>query len=84
MDDVDISIKSDSGISVLQDGQDITLPEIEVPADDIIDEIEKIHVSVDIFDMLRLYLIGFAVIMILVIVSSGMVMRLKTREILSK
>lgn len=84
MDDVDISIKSDSGISVLQDGQDITLPEIEVPADDIIDETEKIHVSVDIFDMLRLYLIGFAVIMILVIVSSGMVMRLKTREILSK
>ncbi len=63
MDDVDISIKSDSGISALQDGQDITLPEIEVPADDIIDETEKIHVSVDIFDMLRLYLIGFAVIM---------------------
>jgi len=84
LDDVDITIKDDSQISAPQEGKDMTLPETEMTAENITDETEKIHVSVDIFDMLRLYLIGFAVITISVIVSSGTVMRLKPREILSK
>ena len=83
LDDVDITIKDDGGISAPENGQDITLSENEVSAD-ITDETEEIHVSVDIYDMLRLYLIGFAIIMVSVIVSSGVVMRLKPREILSK
>lgn len=86
-DDVSVTFKSqqkdDSEISAPENGQDITSPENEVSAD-ITDETEKIHVSVDIYDMLRLYLIGFAIITVSVIVSSGAVMRLKPREILSK
>lgn len=84
VDDIDIAIKDDGEISESENEQDITSPEIEVLDDDITDEVEKIHVSVDIFDMLRLYLIGFAIIIVSVIISSGTVMRLKPQEILSK
>ena len=45
---------------------------------------QTISVTVGVFDMLQLYLIGFAIITLSVVVSSGTVMRLKPREILSK
>ena len=57
-------------------------PEAEASVD--IAKTELIHISVDILDMLKLYLIGFAIITVSVILSSGTVMRLKPREILSK
>lgn len=46
--------------------------------------IEKIQVSVGLVNLAELYLIGFAVIIAAVGVSSVTVMRLKPREILSK
>lgn len=82
LDDVQITIRDDSEISTPQNEQDIMPPETEVSVN--IAETEQIHISVNIFDMLQLYLIGFAIITISVIVSSGTVMRLKPREILSK
>ena len=82
-DDVQVTIKDDSKISTSQnDEQDIMPPEAEASVD--IAKTEQIHISVDILDMLQLYLIGFAIITVSVILSSGMVMRLKPREILSK
>ena len=83
LDDVQVTIKDDSEISAPQnDEQDIMPPESEVSVD--IAKTEQIHISVDILDMLQLYLIGFAIITVSVILSSGTVMRLKPREILSK
>ena len=82
LDDVQVTMKDDSEISTSQNEQDITPPETDVSVD--IAETEQIHVSVDIFDMLQLYLIGIAIITVSVIVSSGTVMRLKPKEILSK
>ena len=83
MDDAQVTIKDDSEISTPQnDEQNIMPPEAEVSVD--IAETEQIHISVDILDMLQLYLIGFAIITVSVILSSGTVMRLKPREILSK
>ena len=83
LDDAQVTIKDDSEISTLQnDEQDIMPPEAEVSVD--IAKTEPIHISVDILDMLQLYLIGFAIITVSVILSSGTVMRLKPREILSK
>lgn len=82
LDDVQVTIKDDSEISAQQNEQDIMPPETEVSVN--VAETEQIHISVDIFDMLQLYLIGFAIITVSVIVSSGTVMRLKPREILSK
>ncbi len=82
-DDVQVTIKDDSKISTSQnDEQDIMPPEAEASVD--IAKTELIHISVDILDMLQLYLIGFAIITVSVILSSGTVMRLKPREILSK
>ena len=82
-DDVQVTIKDDSKISTSQnDEQDIMPPEAEASVD--IAKTEQIHISVDILDMLQLYLIGFAIITVSVILSSGTVMRLKPREILSK
>ena len=46
--------------------------------------VKEIRVTVSLFNMLQLYLIGFAIITLSVVVSSGTVMRLKPREILSK
>lgn len=82
LDDVQVTIRDDSEISALQNEQDRMPPETETSVD--IAKTEQIHISVDIFDMLQLYLIGFAIITVSVIVSSGTVMRLKPREILSK
>lgn len=73
LDDVQVTIRDDSEVSVSQNGQDIRPPKTE-----------QIHISVDIFDILQLYLIGFAIITVSVMVSSGTVMRLKPGEILSK
>ena len=82
-DDVQVTIKDDSKISTSQnDEQDIMPPEAEASVD--IAKTELIHISVDMLDMLQLYLIGFAIITVSVILSSGTVMRLKPREILSK
>lgn len=82
-DDVQVTIKDDSKISTSQnDEQDIMPPEAEASVD--IAKTELIHISVDILDMLQLYLIGFAIITVSVILSSGTAMRLKPREILSK
>lgn len=82
LDDVQVTIRDDSEISTPQNEQDIMPPETEASVD--IAKTEQIHISVDIFDMLQLYLIGFAIITVSVIISSGTVMRLKPREILSK
>lgn len=83
LDDVQVTIKDDREISTPQnEEQDIMPPEAEVSVD--IAETEQIHISVDMLDMLQLYLIGFAIITVSVILSSGTVMRLKPREILSK
>lgn len=82
LDDVQVTIRDDSEISTPQNEQDIMPPETKGSVD--IAKTEQIHISVDIFDMLQLYLIGFAIITVSVIISSGTVMRLNTREILSK
>ena len=56
LDDVQVTIKDDSEISTPQnDEQNIMPPEAEVSVD--IAETEQIHISVDILDMLQLYLI---------------------------
>ncbi|MCM1048151.1 MAG: FtsX-like permease family protein [Clostridiales bacterium] len=68
----------------IKDDYGLDLDDVDIIIADEIEETEKIHVSVDIYDMFRLYLIGFAIIMFSVLVSSGTVMRLKPREILSK
>ena len=47
-------------------------------------DVKEISVTVSVFNMLQLYLIGFAIITLSVVVSSGTVMHLKPREILSK
>lgn len=82
LDDVQVTIRDDSEISTPQNEQDIMPPETKGSVD--IAKTEQIHISVDIFDMLQLYLIGFAIITVSVIISSGTVMRLNPREILSK
>ena len=82
LDDVQVTIKDNSEISTPQNEQDVIPPEAEVSVD--IAETEQIHISVDILDMLQLYLIGFAIITVSVILSSGTIIHLKPREILSK
>lgn len=47
-------------------------------------EVKKLSVTVSVFNMLQLFLIGFVIIMLSVVASSLTVMRFKPREILSK
>lgn len=46
--------------------------------------VEPLDVSIGLDNMVELYLIGFAIIILSVSISSASVMRLKPREILSK
>ena len=82
-DDIEISIKDDSVLSDVSSGQD-TAPEVEVSIDGAEADTEQISVTVDFYNMLQLCLIGIAVIILSVGISSLSVMRLKPREILSK
>lgn len=47
-------------------------------------EVKKLSVTVSVFNMLQLFLIGSVIIMLSVVASSLTVMRFKPREILSK
>lgn len=81
LDDVQVTIKDDTKIDGASSNSEVTPNASDI---DIDNDNSKINVSVDIIDMLRLYLIGFAIIAVSVVVSSGTTMRLKPREILSK
>ncbi len=81
VDDIQVTVRDNSEIDTASSNSEFTPNTAEV---DIDDNSSKINVSVGIFDMLQLYLIGFAIITLSVVVSSGTVMRLKPREILSK
>ena len=81
--DVAVSIKEDSALSDVPSGQD-TAPEVEVSIDGAEADTKQISVTIGFYNMLQLYFIGIAVIVLSVGVSSMSVMRLKPREILSK
>lgn len=79
-DDIVIAVKDDNTApSGQENSQGTENEEIDSSAD-----MQTISVTVGVFDMLQLYLIGFAIIALSVVASSGSVMRLKPREILSK
>lgn len=81
LDDVQVTIKDDTKIDGASSNSEVTPNASDI---DIDNDNSKINVSVDIIDMLRLYLIGFAIIVVSVVASSGTTMRLKPRKILSK
>lgn len=81
--DVAVSIKDDPALPDAPSGQD-TAPEVEVPIDGAEADTEQIIVAIDFYNMLQLCLIGIAVIILSVGISSLPVMHLKPREILSK
>lgn len=82
-DDISITIKDSSALSDIPQQQetktDIEVSEVGTETDE-----EQLHVTVDIYNMLQLYMIGVVIIILSVGVSSLTVMRLKPREILSK
>lgn len=82
-DDISITIKDDSIMSDIpsqqEAGIDIDVSIVETETNE-----EQLHVMVSIYNMLELYIIGIAIIVLSVGVSSFTVMRLKPREILSK
>ncbi len=79
-DDIVLSVKDDNTAPSKQEApQGVENTEIKSSS-----EVKKLSVTVSIFNMVQLYLIGFAIITLSVVVSSGAVMRLKPREILSK
>ena len=79
-DDIAISVKDNNTTPAGQENsQGTENEEIDSSSD-----VQAISVTVSAFDMLQLYLIGFAIITLSVVASSGSVMRLKPREILSK
>ena len=79
-DDIVIAVKDNNTVPSGQEAsQGIESSDIETSSD-----VKEISVTVSLFNMLQLYLIGFAIITLSVVVSSGAVMRLKPREILSK
>ena len=79
-DDIVITVKDDNTSPAGQEtSQGIESSDIESSSD-----IKEIRVTVSLFNMLQLYLIGFAIITISAGASSGTVMHLKPREILSK
>ncbi len=79
-DDIDFEIKNDN---TTPSGQE-NLQGIESSDIGTSSNVKEISVTVSLFNMLQLYLIGFAIITLSVVVSSGAVMRVKPREILSK
>ncbi len=81
--EVAVSIKDDSALSDMPSGQD-TAPEAEDSIDGAEADMEQISVTIGLYNMLQLYLIGIFVIILSVGISSLSVMRLKPREILSK
>lgn len=82
-DDISISIKDSSALSDMplqqENRTDIEISAVETETDE-----EQLHVTVDAYNMLQLYMIGIVIIVLSVGISSLTVMRLKPREILSK
>ena len=79
-DDIVVSVKDDNTVpSGQENSQGIESSDIGSSSD-----VKRISVTVSVFNMLQLYLIGFVIITLSVVASSGTVMRLKPREILSK
>lgn len=80
--EVEVRVKDDTAISntVPQEGGQAVEAEVnKSPAN-----MEQINVAIGLDNMVQLYLIGFAIIILSVGASSAVVMRLKPREILSK
>ena len=70
-----------------EDENDVSVA-VDVGADNLIQKSlpteSGIHVSIGLYNLAQLYLIGLAIIIVAISASSIMVMRLKPREILSK
>ena len=78
--DIVVAVKDDNTApSGQENSQGIESSDIGASSD-----VKKISVTVSVFNMLQLYLIGFVIITLSVVASSGTVMHLKPREILSK
>ncbi len=82
-DDFSITIKDNSILSDILSQQETGI-DIDVSASETEMNEEQFHVTVSVYNMLELYIIGIAIIVLSVGVSSFAVMRLKPREILSK
>ena len=82
-DDITITIKDDAVLSDTSSqqkaGLDIDASAVEAETNE-----EQLNVMVSAYNVLKLYIIGIAIIILSVGVSSFTVMRLKPREILSK
>ena len=82
-DGITVTIKDDSALSDTSSqqkaGLDIDVSAVEVETDE-----GQLNVMVSVYNVLELYIIGIAIIILSVGVSSFTVMRLKPREILSK
>ena len=78
-----VTIKDDSALSDTSSqqkvGLDIDVSAVEAETDD-----GQLNVMVSVYNVLELYIIGIAIIILSVGISSFIVMRLKPREILSK
>lgn len=81
--DVSISIKDSSALSDMPQQQENNA-DVEISAVEIETEKAQFHAAVSIYNMLQLYIIGIAIIILSVGVSSLTIMRLKPQEILSK
>ena len=78
--DIVLSVKDDNTAPSGQEtSQEVENTEIKSSS-----EVNKLSVTVSVFNMLQLFLIGFVIIMLSVVASSLTVMRFKPREILSK
>lgn len=82
-DDFSITIKDNSILSDILSQQETGI-DIDVSASETEMNEEQFHVTVSVYNMLELYIIGIVIIVLSVGVSSFAVMRLKPREILSK
>lgn len=82
-DDISISIKESSSLSDTPQRQGNNA-DVQISAVKIETEEAQFHAAVSIYNMLQLYIIGIAIIILSVGVSSLTIMRLKPREILSK
>lgn len=82
-DGISITIKDDFILSDMPSQQEGGI-DVDVSSGETETNEEKLNVTVSVYNMLQLYLIGFVIIILSVIASSSTVMRLKPREILSK
>jgi len=82
-DDIEVSVKNDNELSDMPQQQE-NIQGVEILSAGTETGVEPLNVTVSLFNMLQLYLIGFVIIIFSVAVSSLAVMRLKPREILSK